>query len=136
MTSSANLPESDHEARGRWLTQALDPVYDAPAGLTDRALAAAFGSAPTTSFSSFFLPVALRFFWGSTACAVVAVIVLLRLPAGLTTQPYSSSTASDDDGAEASSWRAWQATSFTTALQAQPTSSSSSSSSSTAEESP
>jgi hypothetical protein len=133
MTSSKISHESDHEARGRWLTQALDPVNDAPAGLTDRALAAAFGSAPTTSFSSFFLPVALRFFWGSTACAVVAVIVLLRLPAGLTTQPYSSSTTSDDDEAAASSWHAWQSTSLAATLHTAPTPSEGSS---TAEESP
>ncbi len=133
MTSSANLPESDHEARGRWLTQALDPVDVAPADLKERALAAAFGSAPTTSFASFFVPVAVRFFWGSTACAVVAVLVLVRLSSGIATEPRPSLTTADDDEAEASSWHSWQATSLTTALQAQSTSSSSSY---TAEESP
>ncbi len=134
MTSSHPGPAHDHERRGQWLVQAIAPVADPPADLTDRALAAAFGQRQTPPFALVFVPFALRFFWGSTACAVVAVIAFLRLPAaGLADAAATPTTNEVIDGEEPSTWQSWQSTSLATVLQAP---SSPMSSSSAVEDSP
>ncbi len=80
----------EHERHGAWLAQALPRAPLPPARLADRALSATWAQPRVSSFADAFFAVAARFLWGSTAVAVVAVLVLWR---------ESSSTWTDGDSA-------------------------------------
>lgn len=109
------------EARGTLLAQALPRGAPPPDDLTARAVAAAFAASAPADPLAAFVAVGTRFFVGATACATLAVIVLVRSSAVIAVDRADDLPADDvlptdgtaaDAVADEPAWLAWQGSSW------------------------